>query len=314
MKCKGVVQEQNRCVPCWLPAAPSLKLCRRCHFSSITQTLDSLTQDYWSGHLHPHHESLFTDADFLQELLHPAREQALLNLFSALYQRNKIQFSLLVDKLKQTTVFSILLTKRVQTHMAGPRCSMYREFLKDPSLYKSQTHCWNCWACIAWTVKKKIPHLEDIFLKSFLQNLSRLTHQSFHATGEHVFLDLLNTFHLRGKDHLVRLFLDHCFHVFPLDDYKRFLIHMFTEPPFLHLVFEGLHTEYLPFPLRNPGSVAESYRDIKRGIKEKTDLYKEELMMRTWHPSRLFSWCLDIEEIEDFGISSADRAAGIYSF
>ena len=33
-------------------------------------------------------------------------------------------------------------------------------------------------------------------------------------------------------------------------------------------------------------------------LKVRTDLFKEELIAKTWHPSRLFSWCLDIEDIE----------------
>jgi hypothetical protein len=156
--------------------------------------------------------------------------------------------------------------------------------------------------------------LDDVFLKSFLQNLSRLTVESFHAAGEHVFLDLLNTFHLRGKDHLVRLFLDHCFHIFLLEDYKRFLLHMFTEPPFLYVFFQGLQHEYLPLPLRDAATVAEFRLGIRHSIKQKTDLYKEELIMRTWHPTRLFPWCLDIDELEDFGISSTGRVVGRYEF
>lgn len=316
MKCKGVTREQNREISCWLPANPSsaFQLCRRCHFASITQILDSLVQEYWNGVLHPHYEILFTDADFLQELLHPAREQALLNLLSALFYANKIQFSLLLEKLKQKTVFSILLTKRIQTHTTGPRCRMYREFLKDPSLYKGQTHCWNCWSCVAWSVKHKIPHLEDIFLKSFLLNLSKLNHASFQLTEEHIFLDLLNTFHLRGKDHMVRLFLDHCFHIFPLDIYKRFLAHMLSEPPFLSVMFDGTHNDFLALPLREEVVIREFRSSVKQHIKEKTDLYKEELVMRTWHPSRLFPWCLDIVELEDFGVSSTDRSLGRYHF
>jgi len=314
MKCKGFYKEQNKEVPCWLPANSTspFQLCRRCNFNSITQILDSLTQDYWNGILHPPHEILFTNSEFLQELLHPARELALLNLLSALFQGNLIQFSLLLTKLKEKTVFSILLTKRIQTHLTGPRCSLYRVFLKDPTLYKSQTHCWNCWSCVAWSVKKQIPHLEDIFLKSFLLNLSHLSYPTFMSFGEPVFLDLLNTFHLRGKDHLIRLFLDHCFHMFPLDAYRAFLLHMFTQPPFLHVFFEQKHNDFLALPLRGQEIVLAFRRDIKQHIKEKTDLYKEELIMRTWHPSRLFPWCLDITELADFGISSGDCSAGRY--
>ena len=33
---------------------------------------------------------------------------------------------------------------------------------------------------------------------------------------------------------------------------------------------------------------------------------KEELMEKTWHPRRLFPWCLDIEEWKDHEVSAAN--------
>lgn len=316
MKCQGVIQEQNKTRDCWLPASTSssFHLCRRCHFHYITNVLDVLTQDYWQGTLHPQEELLLNNTEFLNELLHPAREQALLNLLSALFIHNKIQFHRILEKLKKHTVFPILLTKRIQSHPPGLRCGMYREFLKDKELYKGQTHCLQCWSCVTWGLKRGPSYLTDIFQKSFLQCLPWLTLDIYNKNGSRVFVDFMITLTLLGKDHIVRLFLDHCFHAFPLEEFKSLLLLFFKETPMLFVFFENKQNDYLPLPLRDEAVVLDFRRQIKQWIKQKTDLYKEELVMRTWHPSRLFPWCLDIVELEEFGVSSVDRSLGRYGF
>ncbi len=316
MKCEGVLQEQNQSRSCWLPASPTsqFQLCRRCHFHRITKSLDTLTHEYWQGRLHPENEILLNDSHFLHELLHPAREQALMNLLSALFKENKIQFHRLIDNLKRKSVFSILLTKRIQAHAPGPRCAMYRQFLKDTELYKGMTLCWNCWSCVVWTLKQKNEYLMDLFTKSFLFQLQHLSLDVYRANSPRVFVDFMVHLHLLQKEHILRIFLDHCFHAFPLEDFKSMLFSFFIEPCMLFLFFENLQGDYLPLPLRDQIVVDEFRRRIKQHIKQKTDTYKEELIIKTWHPSRLFPWCLDIVELEEFGVSSADRSLGYYGF
>lgn len=315
MKCKGVIQEQNRTRDCWLPAnSSSFQLCRRCQFQKITTILDTLTQDYWSGTLHPENEMILNNTEILHELLHPAREQAFLNLLSALFKENKIQFNRIVDKAKEETVFPILITKRIQAHTPGPRCQMYREFMKDSKIYKTPNHCWNCWSCVVWSLKQDNQYLLDMFTKSYLFHLHRLTYEVYLNNGPRVFLDFMVTAHLLQKDHVVRLFIDHCFHAFPLEDVKSLLLHFFQEPCMLFIFFQKLQNDYLPLPLREEVVVTDFFGRIKKSIKEKTNTFKEELMMRTWHPSRLFPWCLDIVELEEFGISSTQRNLGLYDF
>ena len=314
MKCKGILQEQNKSKECWLPANPSssLQLCRRCHFHRITNILDTLTHDYWNGALHPDNEIVLNDTEFLHELLHPAREQAFLNLLSALFKENKIQFLRIVEKAKQQPVFPILVTKRIQAHTPGPRCQMYREFMKDSQIYKTPNHCWDCWSCIVWSLKQSNPYLMDMFTKSYLFHLQRLTPDIYRNNGSRVFLDFMVTTHLLHKDHVLRIFIDHCFHTLPLEDTKSLLLQFLQEPCMLFVFYEQVQRDYLPLPLRDEIVVKEFYQRVKQSIKEKTNVFKEELIMRTWHPDRLFPWCLDITELEDFGISSRDISMGRY--
>lgn len=41
-------------------------------------------------------------------------------------------------------------------------------------------------------------------------------------------------------------------------------------------------------------------------LKTRQNLTKEELIMQTWHPSRLFPWCLDLDELKDFHVSQEE--------
>jgi hypothetical protein len=306
MLCLGTIQEQNKTRPCWLNADPNSRynLCRRCHFQRVTSTLDTLTRDYQAGKLNPPNEFLFTDLSFLNELLHPAREQAFLNLLFSLFQQNKIQFSLLVEKLKKFTVFPILLTKRIETHQSGVRCKMYREFMKDEQVYTSTTLCWNCWSCISWVLKGKEEHLIRLYERTFGLNFSRLTYQVFLQNGSRCFLDIGVSLHLRGYYHHLRLLIDHFLHMFPLEVVKSYVLGLLQQPPFLHLTFEKKENEYLPLPLRDEAVLQEFRKHIKISIKKTTDAYKEELMMVTWHPNRFLLWCLDTQEWSDLGLSS----------
>ena len=302
MLCKGSVQELTGKRDCWLPAdtTSTFRLCRRCHFYRVTEILDVLTQSYESDILHPPYELFLSDKHFLQELLHPGREQALLHLLASLSLRNTIQFQSLLERFKSYSVFSILLTKRIQAHQHGPRCKMYRKCMLDPKLYMSELLCWNCWPCIAWILKQKNSRLLQNYTNNFGLFYQRLTFDQFTNIGPRIFVDFLVSLHLLQKDHHIRIFIDHCFRHFPLDDLTSFLTQFFQSPVMLFLFFEEKQNEFLPLPLRDVTVVSSFKQKIKQHIKQKTDTYKEELVMRTWHPSRLFTWCFDIEELKDF--------------
>ncbi len=309
MLCKGKIQEVNKTRDCWLPADKTspFQRCRRCHFHAVTDILDRFTRDYGEGKLHPENELLLNDSVFLEELLHPAREQGFLQLLVTLFHHNKIQFQHLIENLKQKSVFPILMTKRIIAHLPGPRCSLYRSCMKDPQIFLTETLSWNCWSCVAWCLKQQEKRLLDNYVYTFGKNVSRLTYDMYLQTGPRVFIDMAVSLHLLQKEHHFRILVDHMMHRFPLEDVKSFLLGFLQQPAMLFVFYMGKQHEYLPLPLRDPIVVNAFRSQIKQSIKNKTNLYKEELVMRTWHPKRLFPWCLDIQEIADFGFSSTDR-------
>jgi len=290
-----------------MEASSPFQLCRRCHFHKITDILDSFTRDYMRGTLHPPQELLLHDPQFLQELLHPAREQALLQLLSTLHSQNKIQYHLLVTQLKEKSVFPILMTKRILAHQPGPRCCLYRTCMRDPRIFTTDTLSWNCWSCIAWCVKQQDARLLQLYTQSFGRNFSRLTHDMYLNTGPPVFVDYFVSLHLIQKEHHIRILTDHMIHRFPLEEVKSFLLGFLQQPAMYFVYAKKLYADYIPLPLRGPDLLASFQQHIKESIKNRTDIFKEELIIKTWHPRRLFPWCLDLEELADFGYSSANR-------
>ena len=268
--------------------------------------MDRLIQEYREGTLHPRDESCLREAWFLDDMLHPGREQALLNLLSALFLNNKIMFSLLLDRFKKKSVFSILLTKRIQTHTPGTRCCMYRRCFQESGLYNSETLPWSCWPCVSWILQHTELSLHQTFQRDYSWGLQRLTHPVFLQTGPLVFVQLLSTFQLRGMEAEIRLFLLHCLIEFPLEDVKQFLVLIFQDPLFLPLVFGGSYQTYLPVPLQETFETTLRLQ-IKKAVKERLGVFKRELIEKTWHPKRLFRWCSDLEDLLDFGFTgSAD--------
>jgi hypothetical protein len=307
MLCRGSVQEPSGRKSCWLPADPFSKyqLCRRCHFHKITDTMDHLTQDYRNGSLHPCDEPCLRESWFLEDMLHPGREQALLNLLSALFSNNKIMFFLLLDRFKKKSVFSILLTKRIQAHTPGTRCCMYRRCFQESGLYNAETLPWNCWPCISWILHHTELPLHQIFQREYTWGLRRLTHPVFLQTGPQVFISLLSTFQLRGMEAELRLFFLHCLFAFPLEEVKQFVLLAFQDPLLLPSVFSG-SIPYLPVPLQDEGFQKTLYLQWKTRQKERIDALKCELVEKTWHPKRLFRWCLDVEELVEFGFTGSN--------
>jgi hypothetical protein len=261
--------------------------------------------EFNTGVQNPHYLYLLEDRNFVQELFHPAREQAFLNVLFSLFQYKKDTFYKLVALCKTISVFPIVLTKRIQQHQQGTRCEMYRFFLKEGTSYTSCQLCWNCWSCIAWALKQNNPRFLDMY-NSFGMYVSRINQNIFHQTGYRVFLDICVSQYLLGKDHHLRILLQHFLRILPLEEYKSFLLGLLSQPVFLFVLFEKKEKDYLPLAFQEEPILQEIKRAVKQSIKRITDTFKEELMQRTWHPRRLFPWCLDIEEWKEFGVSSRD--------
>jgi hypothetical protein len=302
MLCHGVVHEVRGPKSCWLPAerGSQFQLCRRCHFNRVTEILDQLTRVYGEGQLHPSNELLLNDASFLNELLHPAREQALMSLLASLFRKNQIQFFHVITKLAEKSVFSILITNRIVSHSPGTRCEMYRTLLRHTSLYMGEKLCSRCWPCLAWMAKQREDRFQRLLKGGFGLVLWKLSPTLYREIGDAVFVDLCASFLVRGNSHSLYLFLAQCLSHLPFEDVLQFCTVLVKDPCFFSLVLGGSLDDVFPAPLRDKEILKSLQKSVRGSIKQKTDVYKEDLMIKTWHPSRLFSWCFDLEELADF--------------
>jgi hypothetical protein len=160
---------------------------------------------------------------------------------------------------------------------------------------------------VAWCLKQRDKRLVENYVHTFGLHFSRLTYKMYLETGPRVFVDMAVSLHLLQKEHHLRILLDHMMRRFPLEDVKSFLLAFLQEPCMLFVFYTNKQEDYLPLPLRDTVIVKAFQTQIKESIKKRTGLFKEELIMRTWHPRRLFSWCFDTQELADFGYSSTDR-------
>ena len=275
------------------------QLCRRCHFHKVTDILDCLTRQYEQGELHPRNELLLNSVDFRRELLHPAREQALLNLLTVLLQHNRVQFIHVMGFLKEDTTLQILLLKRIETHRPGRRCSLYRYAMQDPTMIPD-TVSFVCWDCLAWAFRSRDERISSKAEQGFPRSLSKLTSEGYLATGPTPFLDFCTTTLIRNKEWFAIALIEYMFHLFPFDLLVSFVQLVFQEPLFRIVFFHSDIHRFVPPPLEDEAVVSQIRKGIYQKIKRDTDLYKEELVIKTWHPDRLFSWCLDMDDLKDF--------------
>jgi hypothetical protein len=145
-----------------------------------------------------------------------------------------------------------------------------------------------------------------IYTHEFGFFFSRISPTVYHTLGPRIFADMFVSLHLQKKDHHIRILLDHFLHVFSLEEVKSLVLAFFQQPLMISVFLEGKAADYIPLPLREKTVLEEFRRQILMSIKRTTDIYKEELVMVTWQPKRLFPWCLDIGEWKEFGVLSGD--------
>lgn len=292
MLCKGTVPEPSGKKSCWLPADPFEPhgLCRRCLFHAHTDWLDGLRGS------NPRY-AILNDRSFVLACLHPARQQALIATLTHLFQTDKQVYQTFLSKLQAISEFSLVLSKRFDGHSAGPRCSLYQNLLTQ-KVFSSPSICKSCWKCITWCIQTNT--CMETFPLQFLERLRTLSAQVYLRDSPNIYFLCLEALHLKGKDHYCRLFLDHLTRIVSLEQRQEFAIQLLCKEPFLQTVFLGTLSDLFPQSFLTESFLRHLKQQVYRAQKNRCDQYKEELMMRTWHPSRLFSWCFDLEELKDF--------------
>jgi hypothetical protein len=92
-------------------------------------------------------------------------------------------------------------------------------------------------------------------------------------------------------------------------EFSELILDIIKNPVFLEYVsLQTLNKEVkLLFEIWSGETLNVKY--IKKVLKARSEIYKEDLMIKTWHPSRLFKWCLDLEDLHDFAPITAEDEA-----
>ena len=113
-------------------------------------------------------------------------------------------------------------------------------------------------------------------------------------------LDCMVSLHLHNKDHAARLLFDRLRRSIGDPKAKDLLVEFFKSPATISLVFTAAASEFIPSSWKNDLTSCFLLKEALKFVKKRNYVFKEDLIIKTWHPDRLFPWCLDIEELKDF--------------
>lgn len=277
--------------PCWLPVNPTspFQLCTRCDFYKVEEIL----KDPCS------HSEILHSRSFCLLCLMPNHRNTLLNALVTLHEKRFSLFAEFVTSLA-TEEFQNNLNHQIYTHFPSNRCSFYQYILKTRKLNRDTRYTdlpWNCWSCLAFIHKQKdCLGSHEAFTRGILRNKLSCPERSKDSI-----LDAMTSMTLRGKAHTARLTFEH-FRSSLKDEQKaqEALVEFLTQPAFLSSHFLEASIDFVPYTWKDKLTTNYLQKEGLKAVRKRNWVFKEDLMIKTWHPDRLFPWCFDIEELKDF--------------
>jgi hypothetical protein len=210
----------------------------------------------------------------------------------------------LFAQFKKTLTSSTFLNKvyrDVYHHTESCRCKLYQRFLQekvfDREIFTTDLP-WHCWNCLAWIARHK--HFKRKWSLKMTNGLAQLKMTDAIKHKKHI-LDIIISLLLVKKEHAARI-LFHKYTNCLQDEDKSvdFLIEIYADPALIHKVFTSNQQELVPSTWDRDELEKIMRKKVLKHVKKRNWVFKEDLMIKTWHPDRLFPWCLDIEELKDF--------------
>ena len=295
MTCKAILTEYNIEKPCWLPINPEMpfSLCTRCGFFKIEESLNSGNEEFLrSVLLHP---------TLMRALTKPSHRDALLNALVSYQKSNESEFKKLYACFSQEPAFVEHLQTLVALHKEGDRCKFYSHYYRCKSSEWHTTDLpWNCWSCMSNLLRKKnISKIYPAFSRGLVTN--KIQPHNLPSTLGPV-IDICVSLELHKKSHSVRLLMHRLSTLHPKNpDYmKTLLLLFFQTPAMIDTVFSQTYLDYIPNTLKKDLPHNLLVKEVLKGVRKRNWVFKEDLTIKTWHPSRLFAWCFDLEELKDF--------------
>jgi hypothetical protein len=297
MTCANKIIEYNKKIPCWLPKDPTspFSLCTRCtHFR-----IEELLQEWIHGLFD---FSIIENLQFQKECI-DKHIDSLLNLMVHLCAQENACYKSLYNTFVKYTSFQEKLDLDIASHLSSVNCSFYRYHMKQKQKGSNAEKQIaelpiRCWSCLAWILRQKnCLGLYNSYIRYLLT--SRLSFFNNHTISS--LIDIMISLELKGKGHAARtLFERYRQHI--KDDIKaKEVLHIFlSQPALIHEVFTKTSIEYYPYVWQKEKWKEGLQKEALKSVRKRNWVFKEELIMRTWAPHRLFRWCFDIEDLKEF--------------
>lgn len=281
MNCKNSIQEFHKKRDCWLPKDPSSPygLCKRCTFYKVEEMLHRIGKEDFT--------EIPSSTLLIEENHFDALSSALLSL-----KRTKNQSFLSL----YTDAYHKRLLLQIYHHTESNRCPLYQVCLSKQTNDTSVVSLpWNCWHCMAWALRQEdMPGFYQAFTRGILSIQTCKPIKNANVTD---LIDCLVSLTLKGKSHTARLLFDQYRRLIQNEERAKELLDQFHfQPCMIHDVFTEPYLAFYPLSWEINGLKKKALQEIRK----RNWVFKEELIMRTWAPHRLFRWCFDIQELVDF--------------
>jgi hypothetical protein len=289
--CTNQIKEFNTITACWLPVNPSspFQLCSRCDFYKTEEILKEV-----SSHL-----EILTNPAFSALCSLPNHRITLINALVELHEAKHSQFEPFLKSVS-TDSFQNDLHHQIHTHSPSNRCALYQHILKTRQFDRDLRYTdlpWNCWPCLAFLHRQKdCLGYHHAFTKGVLRNKLNCSEIS-----KPFVLDAMTSMTLRGKAHTARLVFER-FRITLRNEKKaqEALVEFLTQPALISSLFLEPFIDIVPYTWNDTLTRKVLQKEALKAVRKRNWVFKEDLMIKTWHPDRLFPWCLDIQELKDF--------------
>ncbi len=297
---------------CWLPIDPDSRwsYCRHCTYTyeqtlwaDIVRSIQMENPIIQTPIRTYGIEEVFREEWFLRRMTYPAARLPFFQMLTSLRTR----YPVLYNELLRNPMFLSRYIEYVQSHIPSTfqNCCFISDLVGKRIV--QNRHPRRCGCCLLRIWKQdKINYENNLALYRYLLNYNLASYRFVQPQNElKEFLYFCLDTYLPGITPfpIFRVVREHL----PHHAYVEWIQNFFFHEPYLSELVSGRYVrvyELAGSEVSNEEFLAEyilpAQQIWKLIQKSRCNIYKEDLMIYTWHPSRLIHWCFDIEEKKEF--------------
>ncbi len=292
MNCSNKIIEYNLERPCWLPRDSSspFHFCSRCTYYKLEDILKTVKKEDLTSEV----QALCVDIKHFDSLQWA--------LYTLLKQKDPLFESLYENCMKSKDI-STQLQKQMIKHRPSSLCGLYQTCLKRRVLGREPVVTdipWDCQHCVAYILRHKTAlGLLPSILRGIISIM--VSYKLVKSLDIQTLIDIMVSLHLKQKAHTGRLLFQEYSSMRRYDKKSKEALELFLfQPAMISSLFDKSYEDYYHSQWRKETPIATLQKQALQYVRKRNWVFKEELIMRTWAPHRLFSWCLDVEDLKDF--------------